>query len=62
MNGIHVCFFVFCTKFCVAKIVKQDFFGVGITEKQTAFRDRDILNPNPVVNNRCTLHYFMALI
>ena len=31
INEIHI-FFVFCTKFCIAKIVKWNFFGIMIVE------------------------------
>ena len=37
---------MFCAKFCVAKIVKWDFFGTAIMEKYITFRDRDMLNSN----------------
>ena len=40
-------FFMFCTKFCITKIVKCDFFGTAIIEKYIAFHDRDMLNLNP---------------
>ena len=43
------CFFVFCTKFSIAKIVKQDLFGIVIMEKCITFCNRDTLNSNPVV-------------
>ena len=49
INEIHVCFFVFCTKFCIAKIVKRDFFGIKIMENYIAFRDRDKCISNPVI-------------
>ena len=32
INGIHMCFFVFCIKFCIVTIVKWDFFGITIME------------------------------
>ena len=41
-----MCFFVFCTKFCIAKIVKGDSFGIIIMLKQNAFHNRDPLNSN----------------
>ena len=33
----YLCFFVFYTKFCITKIVKQDFFGIVIMEKISHF-------------------------
>ena len=36
-------FFVFCTRFCIAKIVKRDFFGIAIIGKYITFCDCDML-------------------
>ena len=33
INGIHISFFMLCTKFCIVKIVKWDYFGIMIIEK-----------------------------
>ena len=41
-------FFVFCTRFCIAKIVKRDFFGIAIIGKYITFCDCDMLTSNPV--------------
>ena len=34
----------YCKKFCIAKIVKWDFFGIAITEKYVKFSDHDRVN------------------
>ena len=36
INGIHMCFFMFCTNVCVVKIVKWNFLGIAIIKKSPA--------------------------
>ena len=33
LEGIHMCLFVFYTKFCTRKIIQWDFFGIAIMQK-----------------------------
>ena len=46
VNRIHIYFSKFCTKFCIVKIVKLDFFGVAIMDKYIPFCYRETFNSN----------------
>ena len=48
----------FCTKFCITKIVKWDFFGITIMEKQIVFCDGNVLNWNPVFHRYFWWNFF----